>query len=133
MYAYKTSYVLSVYNKPRLTMTSANFIIDEGEFAPYEDTTTMNWHNINEVLENSSSLPFGRRIIISSKRKGKELFILDNYNQSLTFKEWKDPLLNTTLVVKKVLYKPTLGEVGAYRDKALASAYKTEYFTEVEE
>ena len=81
MYAYKTSYTLSVYNKPRLVITSANFTIDVGEFTPYEDTTAMDWHNINEVLENSFSLPFGRRVIISSKRKGKELFILNASSQ----------------------------------------------------
>ena len=132
MYAYKISYTLSVYNKPRLVITSANFTIDVGEFTPYEDTTAMDWHNINEVLENSFSLPFGRRVIISSKRKGKELFILNNYNQTLTFKEWKDPLLNASLTVKKIKYNPTLEEVGAYKKLALASAYINEHFKETE-
>lgn len=133
MYAYKTSYTLSVYNKPRLTIVPAQFDIDEGEFAPYEDKTVMDWNNLNEVLENSLSLPFGRRVIISSKRRGKELFILDNYNQTLTFKEWKDPLLNATLIVKKIKYNPTLEEVSAYKETALASTYIDEYFNEVEE
>lgn len=132
MYAYKTYYTISVYNKPRLAVPSANFTIDEGEFAPYEDKTSMDWNNLNEVLE-SSSLPFGRRVIVSSQRKGKELFILDNYNQALTFKEWKDPLLNATLIVKKVQYKPTLDEVNAYKETALTSAYINEYFKEAEE
>lgn len=132
MYAYKTYYTISVYNKPRLAVPSANFTIDEGEFAPYEDKTSMDWNNLNEVLE-SSSLPFGRRVIVSSQRKGKELFILDNYNQTLTFKEWKDPLLNATLIVKKVQYNPTINEVSAYKETALASAYINEYFKEGEE
>lgn len=131
MYAYKTSYTLAVYNKPRLTITSANFTIDDGEFAPYEDTVAMDWHNINEVLENSF-LPFGRRVILSSKRKGKELFILNNYNQALTFKEWKDPLLNATLIVKKVKYNPTLEEARAYEKTVLATAYINEYFKKTE-
>lgn len=131
MYAYKTSYTLAVYNKPRLTITSANFTIDDGEFAPYEDTVAMDWHNINEVLENSF-LPFGRRVILSSKRKGKELFILNNYNQALTFKEWKDPLLNATLIVKKIKYNPTLEEARAYEKTALASAYINEHLKETE-
>ena len=92
---------------------------------------TMDWHNINEVLENSF-LPFGNRIILSSKRKGKELFILDNHNQALTFKEWKDPLLNATLIVKKIKYAPTLEEVRTYEKTALASAYINEHFKKTE-
>ena len=49
MYAYKTSYTITVYNKPRLTITSADFTIDDDDFAPYEDIITMNWHNIKEL------------------------------------------------------------------------------------
>lgn len=131
MHAYKTSYTLAVYNKPRLTITSNDFAIDYEDFTPYEDIITMNWHNINEVLENSF-LPFGKRIILSSKRKGKELFILDNYNKPLTFKEWKDPLLNATLIVKKIKYNPTLEEAYAYEKTALASAYINEHFKKTE-
>ena len=131
MHAYKTSYTLAVYNKPRLTITSNDFAIDYEDFTPYEDIITMNWHNINEVLENSF-LPFGSRVILSSKRKGKELFILDNHNQALTFKEWKDPLLNATLIVKKIKYNPTLEEARAYEKTALASAYINEHFKKTE-
>ena len=131
MHAYKTSYTLAVYNKPRLTITSNDFAIDYEDFTPYEDIITMNWHNINEVLENSF-LPFGKRVILSSKRKGKELFILDNHNQALTFKEWKDPLLNATLIVKKIKYAPTLEEVRTYEKTVLASAYINEHFKKTE-
>ena len=131
MHAYKTSYTLAVYNKPRLTITSNDFAIDYEDFTPYEDIITINWHNINEVLENIF-LPFGSRVIISSKRKGKELFILDNHNQALTFKEWKDPLLNATLIVKKINYNPTLEEARAYEKTALASAYINEHFKKTE-
>ena len=131
MHAYKTSYTLAVYNKPRLTITSNDFAIDYEDFTPYEDIITINWHNINEVLENSF-LPFGRRVILYSKRRGKELFILDDHNQALTFKEWKDPLLNATLIVKKIKYAPTLEEVRTYEKIALASAYINEHFKKTE-
>ena len=131
MHAYKTSYTLAVYNKPRLTITSNDFAIDYEDFTQYEDIITINWHNINEVLENSF-LPFGSRVILSSKRKGKELFILDDHKQALTFKEWKDPLLNATLIVKKIKYAPTLDEVRTYEKSALASAYINEHFKKTE-
>lgn len=131
MHAYKTSYTLAVYNKPRLTITSNDFAIDYEDFTPYEDIITMNWHNINEVLENSF-LPFESRVILSSKRKGKELFILDDHKQALTFKEWKDPLLNATLIIKKIKYAPTLDEVRTYEKTALASDYINEHFKKTE-
>lgn len=132
MNAYKTYYSLSVYNKTRLIVPSAEFTLDDGDFAPYEDVVSMDWNNINEVLERSISLPFGRRVSVSSARKGKELFIFDNYNQSIVFKEWKDPYMTAQLRVKKVKYEPTLEELKGYKDVELATAYMKEYFDEAE-
>lgn len=123
MYAYKTRYTLCIYNKPRLTIQSADFTLDEGEFTPYEDTIAISWDNINAVLENKPSLPFGKRVKISSAKKGKTLFLLDNYNMALEYREWDSPHMSAQLVVKKIPYIPSSAELEDYPQTALARHY----------
>lgn len=123
MYAYKTRYTLCIYNKPRLTVQSADFTIDEGKFTAYEDTIAITWDNINAVLENKPSLPFGKRVKNSSAKKGKVLFLLDNHNMALEYREWDSPHMTAQLIVNKMLYTPSSAELEGYRHSTLARHY----------